>query len=208
MSKRKKPNFATIHALLSALLVVMPVSGSAGAGQFEDAVGAYDRGDYFTALRLLRPLAVQGQASAQYNFGIMYARGQGVQQDYAEALKWYRRAADQGLAVAENNIGQAYYLGQGVPPDEVEAAAWYRKAAEKGNPRSQLNLGVMYDLGKGVPRNLVEAHKWLSLAISRLSPTDTDGRASALQGLDQVSAQMTPTQIADAQKLAREWKPK
>jgi len=60
---------------------------------FEDGVAATLKGDYATAMRLWRPLADQGVASAQYNLGVMYANGQGVPQDYAAAVSWYRKAA-------------------------------------------------------------------------------------------------------------------
>ncbi len=50
---------------------------------FEDAKAAYDRGDYATALRLLRPLAELGNAAAQHYLGKMYADGMGVPQDDA-----------------------------------------------------------------------------------------------------------------------------
>ena len=57
-------------------------------------------------MRLLRPLADQGDATAQYDLGLMYAKGQGVPQDYAEAVKWFRKAADQGDASAQYNLGR------------------------------------------------------------------------------------------------------
>ena len=59
--------------------------------------------------------------TAQYNLGIMYAKGQGVPQDYAEAVKWYRLAADQGIPTAQNNLGFMYAKGEGVPQDYSEA---------------------------------------------------------------------------------------
>ena len=68
----------------------------AAAGPLEDAAAADDKGDYATALHLLRPLADQGNAQAQFKLGSMYDDGHGVAQSDAEALKWYRMAADQG----------------------------------------------------------------------------------------------------------------
>src|SRR4051794_23298177 len=62
---------------------------------------AYQKGDYDTALRLLRPLAETGDARAQFNLGVMYSEGQGVPQDNAEAGKWYRLSAEQGYAQAQ-----------------------------------------------------------------------------------------------------------
>ena len=69
---------------------------TAWAGPFEDATAAYERADYTTALRLLRPLAAQGDASAQSNLGLMYTNGQGVTQDYVRAHMWFNVAAVYG----------------------------------------------------------------------------------------------------------------
>ncbi len=80
------------HTIIAVLLLAA-LAGTAVAGPSEDPFSAYERGDYATALRLLRPLAEQGDAGAQHTFGFMYANGQGVRQDYAEAVKWYRLAA-------------------------------------------------------------------------------------------------------------------
>src|SRR6516225_2282200 len=102
-------------ATLAASLVLVALAGVAVAGPYEDGVAAYGRGDYTTALRLIRPFADQGMAAAQNNLGFMYYNGQGVPRDYAEAMKWYRLAADQGHAQAQVNLGFIYYNGQGVP---------------------------------------------------------------------------------------------
>lgn len=83
---------------LLMLIVALIVSGAAPAvaGPFEDGITAYKEGDYATARRLLRPLAEQGDARAQFSIGAMYTLGQGVPQDYAAAVSWYRKAAEQG----------------------------------------------------------------------------------------------------------------
>src|SRR3990172_7650549 len=109
-----------IKAGLAALVLSLSLAAPVAAGPFEDAAAAYELGDYATALRLMRPLAEQGDALAQYNLGVMYENGQGVPQDYAEAVKWYRKAADQGVALAQSNLGFAYANGQGVPQDGAE----------------------------------------------------------------------------------------
>ena len=71
-------------------------SAPAAAGQQEDADAAVKRRDYATALRLIRPLAEQGDASAQYNLGVFYDNGLGVSQDHVRALMWFNLAAAQG----------------------------------------------------------------------------------------------------------------
>ncbi len=95
---------------------------------YQKGFGAYERGNYDTALKEWRPLAKQGLSQAQYNQGLMYAEGEGVAQDYVLAHMWLTLAAAQG----------------------------FEKAAEL--------------------RNLLEEN-------------------------------MTPAQLTEAQRLAREWKP-
>ena len=82
--------------LLSTIMFAIVVVNTASAGSFEDATAAHGRGDYATAMRLLRPLADQGNADAQFNLGVIYE----VAQDYAEAVKWFRKAAEQGIPAA------------------------------------------------------------------------------------------------------------
>ena len=98
--------------------------------------------------------------------------------------------------------------GQGVPQDYGEAAKWYRLAAEQGNPTAQSNLGSMYYSGQGVPQDYVQAYMWVDLAASRFPPSAIDDRNGAAHNRDIVASKMTAEQLAEAQKLAREWKPK
>lgn len=137
------------HAL-AAIILVLSLVAPVTAGPLEDAVAAYDRGDYATALRLLRPLASQGNALAQTFLGMMYYDGD-VPQNYAEAAKWLRLAADQGAPMAQTYLGVMYNLGRGVPQNNTEALKWYRLAADRGEANAQLNIGVMYFKGQGVP---------------------------------------------------------
>jgi len=127
-----------------------------------------------------------------------------VAQDEAEALKWYHLAAAQGNAEAELNLGLLYATGQGVAQNEAEAVKWFRLAASHGNAGAQFNLGVLYYQGQGVPQNTVQAYKWLTLAAAGF-PGKAE-RDNALKLRDQVAADMTPAQIAQAQQLVREGK--
>ncbi len=99
---------------------------------FQAGLDAYNQGDYATALKEWRPLAEQGDATAQFNLGVMYNFGLGVPQDYQEAVRWYRLAAEQGYAPAQFNLGFLYDKGLGVPQDYAQARDWYRKAAAQG----------------------------------------------------------------------------
>jgi len=219
---------------------VNPVFG----GQFEDAVAAYDRGDYATAYPLIKQMAQQGMpgaqfilgliydkgqgvpqndtkavkwyrkaaeqglAEAQYDLGVMYATGQGVQQNLSEAEKWFRKAAEQGIAEAQYNLGVMYDQGYGVSQDDSEAVRWYQKSSEQGDVDAQFNLGFMYAVGRGTTKDYILAHMYFNLAVSRFPASEKIRREQALKNRDIVASRMTPAQIAEAQRLAREWKPK
>jgi TPR repeat protein len=135
---------------------------------------------------------------AQSNLGNMYRLGQGVLKDYAEVARWFRRAHEQGDALAHFNLGHMYYRGQGVSQNYTEAVSWFRKAAEQGYAPAQTYLGLMYVLGWGVQQDDVQAHKWWSFAA-------TKGNKQAQKNLDNITQTITPAQLAEAQKLAREW---
>jgi len=170
---------------------------------FENGTGVPQ--DYAEAVRWYRKAADQGLANAQYSLGYIYAGGQGVPQDYAEAMLWYRKAADQGVASAQYNLGYMYANGQGAPQSYVEAARWFREAADQGESRAQYSLGALYAGGHGVPQDYVYAHMWFNLAASR-AKGDEEKQYSAAR--DSLAGRMTPQEIADAHKLAREWQPK
>ena len=137
-------------------------------------------------------LTVQGLAAGGIDRGgAAYNRG-----DYDTALREWRPLAEEGVAGAQLNLGFMYDNGYGVPQNYKEAIKWYRRAAEQGNDRAQYNLGLMYDSGNGVPQDFVRAHMWYDIA----------GVAVAISYRDYVAREMSPAQIAEAQKLAREWK--
>ena len=143
-----------------------------------------------------------GPARAGFDEGVAaYERG-----DYETAFQEMLPLADQGNAKAQYNLGVMYDNGEGVPQDDAEAVKWYRKATEQGYAKAQNNLGLMYYNGEGVSQDYVQAHMWYNLAASRPAPgVDLD---QSVKHRDIVAKRMTPAQISEAQKLAREWKPK
>jgi hypothetical protein len=94
-----------------------------------------------------------------------------------------------------------YAQGLGVPQDYKGAVQWYQLAAEQGDAVAQVDLGLMYDQGKGVLQDYAQAHKWFNLAGS-------NGDVSGLKNREIVARKMTPGQITEAQRLAREFKPR
>ena len=196
-----------MRALRAAVVLVLALKLSTPvlAADLKAGLDAFQRDDYATALKELRPLAEQGNAEAQYYLGRIYSGGFGVTQDYAEAMKWYRLAAEQGDAAAQFFLGVIYEFGWGVSQDYTEAVKWYRLAAEQGDSNGQGTLGLMYDQGLGVSQDYVQALMWFILATERASGRNFDALVSSR---NDVEAKMTPEQIAEAQRLAREWKPK
>jgi TPR repeat protein len=153
--------------------------------------------------------AEKGNAKAQFYLGLVYASGgyiayastNRVKQDYAEAMKWYRKAADQNDADAQNNLAVMYEKGQGVTQSYAEAVKWYHKAAEQNQIVAQYNLGSDFVAGNGVPIDYVQGYKWMNLALAQ-------GSEPAKRYLPILESQMTQEQIAEAQQLTREFKPR
>ena len=84
--------------------------------------------------------------------------------------------------------------------DYATAVRLARPLAEQGDARAQYNLGVFYDNGLGVPQDRIRSYMWFDLSAAQ-------GREGAAAFRDLIARRMTPAQIAEAQRLAREWKP-
>jgi len=156
-----------------------------GQGVPEDAV---------EAARWMRLAADQGDMQDQYWAGLVTLDSGSGPQIYAEALRYFRLAAEQGYARAQWRVGRN-------SEDDVEAVRWFRLAADQGDFDGQYELALIYQAGRGVPQDYVEAYKWFSLAAAR----DNYG---AVRRRDEMTALMTPAQIAEGQRLAAEWRPR
>ena len=98
---------------------------------------SYLKGDYTAAYDEWLPLAELGDAEAQFNLGVLYDEGAGVERDLATAADWYRKAATQGFIDAQTNLGIMYYHGLGVDRDHELAAHWFRLAADQGDAEAR-----------------------------------------------------------------------
>jgi uncharacterized protein len=121
------------------------------------------------------------------------------------------RAAREGYAVAQYSLGVMNYTFEDSfshvrRKNLPEALAWYRRAAAQGDVDSQVALALAYESGTGVPQDYVEAHKWLNLAASATKYEDL--REDFRKRRDDLAHKMSASQVAEAQRLAREWKPK
>lgn len=84
-----------------------------------------------------RNAAKQNSATAQFNLGVCYVKGDGVPKDYTEAARWFRLSAEQGNDSAQKNLGVLYCLGYGVPKDTKEGMRWLKEAADQGNKEAR-----------------------------------------------------------------------
>ena len=140
--------------------------------------------------------AEQGMAQAQYNLAVAYDVGRGVAEDQSLAVKWYRRAAEQGDVNAMFNLGVKNETGKGIPQDFEKAVARYMQAARAGHAKAQYNLALKYFTGEGVKRSNISAHMWANIARANNVP-----RSKKL--INVIVSEMTPQQIATAQRRAR-----
>jgi uncharacterized protein len=166
---------------------------------------AFQDGFYAKAVSELLPLARKGNVPAQYQIARMYHEGKGLPEDNATAFRWAHKAADQGSHDAAALLGVLYAQGQGVAKDDDLAATWFHHAAHWGNPIGQTKMGMCYLRGIGVPKDATQAYMWFDLAAAQTTGHDLTCNCHLRDTL--AAMHLTPAQIADAQRLAREWKP-
>jgi len=155
--------------------------------------------------KALRQKAERGDATAQFDLGSSYAKGEGVPQDYAEAVSWFRKAAEQGYANAQFILSVMYGNGQGVAQDDTESVRWCRRATEQWHARASHYLGLKYVTGSGVAQDFAEAHKWFNVASALSESLMDQKRYGDLRDGIVKDMPMTAQQVADAQRRAREW---
>ena len=157
-----------LRILYLLLFLTFATAAGAIAGPLDDGLAAYGRGDFAVAMKLLQPLAEQGQAAALFWVGEMHYQGLGgIDKNYTTALVRLRKAADKGHGGALRRLGLMYERGYGVKKDAVEANRLYSMAlpllradAERGDQYAQSWLGIMYDLGSGLAKDAVKAGEW------------------------------------------------
>ncbi len=154
---------------------------------------------YTKLIGQLTPLAEKGDSDAQFRLAVMYYHGRGVARDFTKALDLFKKAALQGHPLAQYNVGFMYEKGEGTAQDYAIAAKYYRQSAERGNLLAQYKLGSVYEKGQGVAPDEVQALMWYTLAAIR-------GDVTAKTARDRVTVWMTPQQVAEAQRLASEFK--
>ncbi len=163
---------------------------------FQEAVEAYELGNYKRALQNFVPLAQRGNAKALFNIGFMIESGKGVPANPTLAIKWYKRAYKLKHRNAPFNIALIYYNDSKGKQDYVKAMEWYKKAAALGNGAALVNIGQMYFFGKGGKKNKIKAYAWYTVAANR-------GMRKGIRNRDIVARSLTPFDMNHAEREYR-----
>ncbi len=180
--------------------------------------------DSAEAVNWFRRAADQDFVAAQNNLGDMYAVGLGVPRDYDEAVKCFAWLQNRTLLTRKTFSESPMRTDSSCSKADADALAWYRRAANKVYDSSHLtlmhspqyNLAAMYASGRGISKDNVQAYMWFTLAakLGDIRSPDPLGvvsfgssKETALEQRDKVAALMTRAEIAEGEKLAREWSP-
>ena len=175
----------SIKAGITAVVLSLGLATPIAAEPPEDGTAAYRSGDYWNAMQLWQ----------QFEDGFSaYRRG-----DYAAAIGIFRPLAEQGNARAQWYLGAMYLFGDGVPQNDAEAMKWYLQAAKKDYALAQSGLGMIYKRGYGVPQNYILAYMWYTVAAH-----DPNAESAQQDHLAEIAPHVTPSQIAEARRLARQ----
>jgi uncharacterized protein len=118
--------------------------------------------------------------------------------DHEFTVQLYQDSAENGEADAQYKLGLLYLTGNGALQDFAEAAKWLKRAAEQGYALAQYELGLIYRTGYGLGVDPVKSYMWLNLAAAA-------GIQQAVAARDEVMRSLNSNQLAQAQKVSREW---
>jgi hypothetical protein len=151
--------------LLLILVLAFVCSSVARAGDYDAAAKAYQERDYVTALTIFFSLADQGNATAQFNLGVMHENGIGVIKDFKKSIDWYRLAAQQGYVKAQFNLALMYEGGKWVKQDYVLAHMWYNLAVSNGDKSGTNNRDIV--ASQMTPAQIAEAQEMAKKCVKK-----------------------------------------
>ncbi|MEQ1726288.1 MAG: SPOR domain-containing protein [Sphingopyxis sp.] len=164
-------------AALVLSTAALAITSTTALADVRAGVTAWEAGDYTRAIAEWRPLAVAGDADAQFNLGQAYKLGRGVAQDLPQAAEWFRQAAAQGHLQGEDNLGLVLYeLAR-----KDEALPWLERSASRGEPRAQYVLAAELFNGERISRDWPRAYA----LMKRASDAGLQRASAALVQMDQ-----------------------
>ena len=166
--------FVSALGLAIVVIAAAPVGGAVAGdenyAQYRQGLKAYQQGNYDEALAIWQPLADSGYAAAQFNIGMLFQNGVGVDKSITTANDWFQKAVDRDFAPAQLAMGRAYMDGIGVDQNIDRAVNLLISAAEQGHAQAQYEVGVLYREGSIVERDQVQALEYFLLAAEQGDP--------------------------------------
>jgi len=206
----RKGVYATAIPIYRSLAEKGDVSAQKRLGFFYQS-GAGVKRDWVESAKWLSKAADAGDESAVVVLSFIgrYWRHQEGASAPPIIYELLEKVAKSGFAVAQFSLGVMNYpIGDpsfdAAKGNIAQALVWYRRAAEQGDTRAQVALGLAYAQGLGVAQDYIEADKWFDIAASRAKSADE--LLDIARHHNKLAHVMTSSQIAEAQKLAREWR--
>lgn len=190
------------NKFISLIVVTLLASGSAALALSErEGLDIYQRGLYPEAIEYWKKAAAAGDAGSAYRLSEEYFDAKIVKRDLKLAFQYLQQAANGNDARALTDLASMFDYGTGVPEDRKRAAELYLKAARMGMPAAMFNIASMLETGEGVAMDKVEAYKYYLLSRNQgFAPF-------ANKALEEIAANMTADQIADAEQRADDFIP-
>jgi TPR repeat protein len=205
------------------------------AGPLEDGIAAFERGDFSTARSKFEPLAVNGDAVAQYYLGDLIVRYAAAQHK-PEGVIWLQQSAQAGVPDAMNELARILSEGKIVTANQPKATELFMQAASLGHLPAYNNLGLRSLRGVGRPADLLDASEWFRLAADQgfaesqfnlavmyvngeglkqdlveafkwLTLAMKQGHQPATRQRPVVAQRMTAAEIQEGEKRAAAWRP-
>jgi TPR repeat protein len=153
------------------LILLLTIIASPARADFNDGVVAFMMGDYEKAFTTMQSLAeTSDHGYAQYYMGMMYMKGQGVEQDYKNASKWFRKASEKSIPQAQYKLGDLYFKGRGVPNDYEYAYVWFSVGASH---KHQLSMDAINKAKEKLSEEeLGEADKLIAKYVKQYGPKE------------------------------------
>ena len=173
----------------------------------EEAIAAWNKGDYPGYIKVLREMAESGDVDAQTSLGNCYSTGRGVPPNLKEAVTWYRKAVRARGLWGAVHAGKMIAWGSGVPQDFQESVKWVRKAAQQGYFWPQGDLGVSYFKGEGVHRMMRRRVSGWTYRHVEMPGTIWGSLTKTLyiETRTKAAAKLTPDQRAEVEARCKKW---
>ena len=178
------------HLVIAAAVALL--SAPVSAQSVKAGIEAWQKADYSAAVAIWRPLAMRGDADAEFNLGQAYRLGRGVPLDLGAAKMWFEKAAGAGHLDSETTLGLLLFQNG----DQAQGLKWLRRAAEQGEARAQLVYGTALYNGDGVPQDHLLGYAYVSRAAGQ-------GLAPAKDTLDQLDNLLSENDKRKAMLLAQ-----